>query len=338
KSNEEVAADYEHEKEELRMWLTIVLDEEETVDPKILQDLVDLHRLVMKRFKVTTPKGYNLLLWGDLKVMFETNAEDEIWSNQQDWTLISWKLYESCGVHTLLMDGTLTSFNMLVEKRYPLIKEMLQKMLNWKLEAEAESTMAFELLKFININGLRKAFPVAEGSYRKQLHRGIENDIYSTVDACPNACEMWKAIERLKRVLTSLQPEWQRSQQSTRNRGKTIITSSAPGYDPEPDTVTEDDEISKDKEIDKLMALISLSGTGYDNQRAVNVAGARENVVQADWKDDTNDESEEQELEAHYMYMAQIHEVTPDSVDNSGPIFDDERMHKDDQDDTDDLD
>ncbi|GJV92351.1 hypothetical protein Tco_1540164 [Tanacetum coccineum] len=25
-----------------------------------------------------------------------------------------------------------------------------------------------------------------------------DNDIYSTVDACPNACEMWKAIERLK--------------------------------------------------------------------------------------------------------------------------------------------
>nr|GEW09707.1 retrovirus-related Pol polyprotein from transposon TNT 1-94 [Tanacetum cinerariifolium] len=27
---------------------------------------------------------------------------------------------------------------------------------------------------------------------------GIDNDINSTVDACPNACEMWKAIERLK--------------------------------------------------------------------------------------------------------------------------------------------
>nr|GEX54925.1 hypothetical protein [Tanacetum cinerariifolium] len=27
---------------------------------------------------------------------------------------------------------------------------------------------------------------------------GIDNDIYSTVDVCPNACEMWKAIERLK--------------------------------------------------------------------------------------------------------------------------------------------
>ncbi|GJS69902.1 hypothetical protein Tco_0702743 [Tanacetum coccineum] len=45
-------------------------------------------------------------------------------------------------------------------------------------------------------------------------------------------------------------------------------------------------------------------------------------------KDDTDDESEDQELEAHYMYMAQIQEVTPDPVDNSRPIFDDEPMHK----------
>ncbi|GKG21655.1 hypothetical protein Tco_0384250, partial [Tanacetum coccineum] len=43
-----------------------------------------------------------------------------------------------------------------------------------------------------------------------------------------------------------------------------------------------------------------------------------------DWKDDTDD----QELEAHYMYMEQIQEVTPDPVDNSRPIFDDEPMHK----------
>ncbi|GJY95494.1 hypothetical protein Tco_0511855 [Tanacetum coccineum] len=118
KSDEDAATDYEHEKEELRMWLTVVPDKEDSGSRD----------------------------FGDLKVMFEPNAEDEIWSNQQDWTLISWKLYENCGVHTLLMDGTLTSFNMLVEKRYPLIKEMLEK---WKLEAEAESTMAFELLKFI---------------------------------------------------------------------------------------------------------------------------------------------------------------------------------------------
>nr|GEV45265.1 hypothetical protein [Tanacetum cinerariifolium] len=114
KSDEEESADYEQENEELRMWLAFVSDEEENVDTDILstkanentsyhkslssmlrkfdrQDLVNLHRLVMKRFKDNTSE----------------------------------------------------------EKRYPLIKEMLEKMLNWKLEAEVESTMAFELLKFI---------------------------------------------------------------------------------------------------------------------------------------------------------------------------------------------
>nr|GEY52834.1 far upstream element-binding protein 2-like [Tanacetum cinerariifolium] len=30
------------------------------------------------------------------------------------------------------------------------------------------------------------------------LAPGIDNDIYSTADACPNSCKMWKAIERLK--------------------------------------------------------------------------------------------------------------------------------------------
>ncbi|GKC53446.1 hypothetical protein Tco_1076191, partial [Tanacetum coccineum] len=56
--------------------------------------------------------------------------------------------------------------------------------------------------------------------------------------------------------------------------------------------------------------------------------GVQLDAEQADWKDDTDDESEDQELEAHYMYMAQLQEVTPDPVDNSGPIFDDEPMHK----------
>ncbi|GKC38187.1 hypothetical protein Tco_1050571 [Tanacetum coccineum] len=145
----------------------------------------------------------------------------------------------------------------------------------------------------------------------------IDNDIYSTVDACPNACEMWKAIERLKQgesinvqdletnlfwefgkftsrdgetlesyysrfykmmnelvrnqcdvtnhqvnvqFLLQLQQEWQRSQQvATRNRGKAIVNSPSPTYDQEPDMVAEDDALSKEKEIDKLMALIYLS-------------------------------------------------------------------------------
>nr|GFD03699.1 hypothetical protein [Tanacetum cinerariifolium] len=51
-----------------------------------------------------------------------------------------------------------------------------------------------------------------------------------------------------------------RSQQAaTRNRRKSIVNSPQPIYDQEPSMVAEDDETSKDKEIDKLMALISLS-------------------------------------------------------------------------------
>nr|GFA95500.1 hypothetical protein [Tanacetum cinerariifolium] len=181
----------------------------------------------------------------------------------------------------------------------------------------------------------------AEAEAVQIILTGIDNDIYSTVDACPNACEMWKAIERTQ-------------QATTRNRGKAIVNSPPPIYDQEPSMVAEEDEMSKDKEIDKLMALISLSfkkiykptnnnlrtssntsranqdnslrinrGTGYDNRRIGNVTGA-----EARGMDDTDDESKDQELEAHYMYMAQIQKVTPDAADNSGPIFDTEPLQK----------
>nr|GEZ74270.1 reverse transcriptase domain-containing protein [Tanacetum cinerariifolium] len=38
----------------------------------------------------------------------------------------------------------------------------------------------------------------AEAEAVQIILTGIDNDIYSTVDACPNACEMWKAIKRVK--------------------------------------------------------------------------------------------------------------------------------------------
>ncbi|GJX99956.1 hypothetical protein Tco_0356975 [Tanacetum coccineum] len=131
KSNKEVAANYEQEKEELRMWLAVVPDEDETVDPEILS----------VKYPIVNWESQNLGSVDMKDIHIRLNGFAQIGDEK--------KLYENYGVHSLLMDGTLTCFNMLVEKRYPLIKEMLKKMLNWKLEAEAESTMAFELLKFI---------------------------------------------------------------------------------------------------------------------------------------------------------------------------------------------
>nr|GFB85770.1 hypothetical protein [Tanacetum cinerariifolium] len=156
------------------------------------------------------------------------------------------------------------------------------------------------------------------------------------------------------------------------------VNSPQPIYDEEPSMVAKDDEMSKDKEIDKLMALISLSFKkiykptnnnlklhqtpveqiriilqgltevlglkikGLKPKRVKDAAYHREkmllckqeedgiqlNAEQADWRDDTDDdELKDQELKAHYMYMAQLQEVSPDVAD-SGPIFDTEPLQK----------
>ncbi|GJS58144.1 hypothetical protein Tco_0652928 [Tanacetum coccineum] len=70
-------------------------------------DLVELYNLVMTRFETTTPEGVDLVLWGDLRTMFDTNAEDELWQNQERWNLKSWDLYENCSVHTLILEDGL---------------------------------------------------------------------------------------------------------------------------------------------------------------------------------------------------------------------------------------
>nr|GEW14394.1 hypothetical protein [Tanacetum cinerariifolium] len=275
---------------------------------------------------------------------------------------------------------------------------------------------------------------------------GIDNDIYLTVDAYPNTCEMWKAIERLKpgesinvqdletnlywefrkftsqdgeslesyysrfykmmnelirnqckvtnhqvnvQFLLQLQPEWQRfvtlvkqnqelktvsynnlndilkQHQHKVNEIKakkiervanllTLVAQQQPVYHPQthPTHYTQNSSNRSqqaatrnrgkaiDKEIDKLMALSSLSfkkiykptnnnlRTSSNTSRVNQDNSSRINRKQADWRDDTDDdELEDQELEAHYMYMAQLQEVSPDVAD-SEPIFDDESLQK----------
>ncbi|GKB33137.1 hypothetical protein Tco_0872538 [Tanacetum coccineum] len=192
---------------------------------------------------------------------------------------------------------------------------------------------------------------------------GIDNDIYSTVDACPNACECGKQL-----------------------KGKAIVNSPPPTYDQEPTMVSEDDEMSKEKEIDKLMALISLlfkkifkpinnnlrtssntsrahqdntprinRETGYDNQRVVNVAGARENVgtqvvqqfriqcynfkeyghVARECQKPKQAKDAAYHKEKMLLYKQEevgiqlsIQEVPPNDADNFGPIFDTELLQK----------
>ncbi|GJR78817.1 putative ribonuclease H-like domain-containing protein [Tanacetum coccineum] len=90
------------------------------------QDLFHLYDLVMKQYSEITPEGIELILWGDLKIMIESSIEE----NDQE-----------------LKDGTI--IYILVERRYPLSKELLQRMLDLGLEVEEESTAALHLVRFI---------------------------------------------------------------------------------------------------------------------------------------------------------------------------------------------
>ncbi|GJR23588.1 hypothetical protein Tco_0972115 [Tanacetum coccineum] len=142
------------EEEQLRASLKIVPDEEEEIDYEVLGtrfdrlDFIELHSLVMQRFSTTTPEGIDLVLWGDLRIMFEETADDDIWKNQEKWIIKSWTFYENCGVHILaLEDGT--EIHMLAERRYPLIRETLERMMELRLTAESEGEAVFDLLRFI---------------------------------------------------------------------------------------------------------------------------------------------------------------------------------------------
>ncbi|GJS60182.1 hypothetical protein Tco_0654966 [Tanacetum coccineum] len=112
------------------------------------EDLIVLYRLFNEKYASTRPGFDDLMLWGDMKVMFEPNSDDAVWKNHNSQELIEWKLYDSCGVHSLMLGEV--SIHMLVEKKYPLPQDTLTRMLRWKLHVNYNVTeMAYELLRFI---------------------------------------------------------------------------------------------------------------------------------------------------------------------------------------------
>nr|GEX98446.1 hypothetical protein [Tanacetum cinerariifolium] len=112
------------------------------------EDPIVLYRLFNEKYASTRPCFNDLMLWGDMKIMFEPDGDDEVWKNNHSQELIEWKLYDSCGVHSLMLGEV--SIHMLVEKKYPLPQDTLRRMLQWKLHVNYNFTeMAYELLRFI---------------------------------------------------------------------------------------------------------------------------------------------------------------------------------------------
>ncbi|GKC73889.1 hypothetical protein Tco_1119772, partial [Tanacetum coccineum] len=109
------------------------------------EDVVTLWKLVKDRFKTELPKSdpEKCLFW-PLKVMFEPVASDGLWQYQAP--IKYWKLYSSCRVHCLSMEGMV--IYMLDNVEYPLPKSTLQRMLDHKCEV---SEFNEELIHMINL-------------------------------------------------------------------------------------------------------------------------------------------------------------------------------------------
>nr|GEU47007.1 hypothetical protein [Tanacetum cinerariifolium] len=247
----------------------------------------------------------------------------------------------------------------------------------------------------------------AEAKAVQIILTGIDNDIYSTVDACPmnmmnelirNQCKVTNHQMNVQ-FLLQLQPEWQRfmtlvkqsqelktvsyhklydilkqhQHEVNKIRAEKIarvanplalVGQQQPVYHPQthPTHYTQNSSTrsqqaatrNKGKAIDNSPRI--NRSAGYENQRIGNVVGARENVGSSvvqksriqcyNYKEfrhvarecqkpkrvkDAAYHREKmllyQELEAHYMCMTQLQEVSPDVAD-SRPIFDDEPLQK----------
>nr|GEU62151.1 putative ribonuclease H-like domain-containing protein [Tanacetum cinerariifolium] len=90
--------EYEDTDKEHRKCLKVVPNDDKAIDYETL----DVKSPIAES---NDPKGYDLILWGDLKTLVESSEDDEIWRGK---------------------------------KRYPLTKEILEKMLSSRLEAETE--------------------------------------------------------------------------------------------------------------------------------------------------------------------------------------------------------
>nr|GEW29723.1 hypothetical protein [Tanacetum cinerariifolium] len=233
-----------------------------------------------------------------------------------------------------------------------------------------------------NMSPENKAHFLAEKEAIHLILTGIRDVIYSTVDACQTAQEMWEAIE-------TLQQEWSRSSASspkpsipsrshttTRHKGKEIAKPITPLSETASEEDSDPEQAQRDKDMQKNLALIAkyikkiytptnnnlrtssnsknknVDTTPWENvgSKVVQQSGiqcfnckeyghfAKEcrkpkrvkdsvyhkekmllckqadqgvslQVEQYDWLADTDEEVDEQELEAHYSYMAKIQEV-----------------------------
>ncbi|GJY22610.1 hypothetical protein Tco_0396268 [Tanacetum coccineum] len=105
---------------------------------------------------------------------------------------------------------------------------------------------------------------------------------------------------------------------STRHKGKEIAKSVTPQSESVSDEDSDPEQAQRDKDMQKNLALLAkkpkrVKDYTYHKEKMIMCKQAEQGVsVQADWLADTDEEIDEQELEAHYSFMAKIQEVLPE--------------------------
>ncbi|GJZ35545.1 hypothetical protein Tco_0581362 [Tanacetum coccineum] len=132
--------------------------EDDKLSQEELQQLMIIGSQTMesssRKVHLTDPtKDKEIELWVELKRLFEPDVDDELWKSQKHVHDITWRLYNTYGVHHVSTKDGIDIY-MLVEKEYPLSRGVLTQMLAIKLLVEQNNEMSKELL--------RKIFMMAE--------------------------------------------------------------------------------------------------------------------------------------------------------------------------------
>nr|GEV98672.1 aminoacyl-tRNA synthetase, class 1a, anticodon-binding [Tanacetum cinerariifolium] len=120
------------------------------------QDLMKLYGLLVQYYEHHPATSAGLLFWGDLQVLFDSQAGGKgfcVWQNQHLWEIRSWRLYTLLNVHVLeTVSGEVLS--MFTNVSYPLSVKLMERMLMHKLEIDSDFvvndlTIAEQLIQFI---------------------------------------------------------------------------------------------------------------------------------------------------------------------------------------------
>ncbi|GJT39288.1 hypothetical protein Tco_0939153 [Tanacetum coccineum] len=138
------------------------------------EDLETLYKLVKAKYGSTRPVvDLDLVLYGDLKTMFEPHVEDNVWKNQSDYRVLDWKLYDSCGVHSLIKwHMSFLNFsqnNSRINEVFGSILLVIMKLLMKKLDDFGDKYQVYE--RIIGIKSLLKVTTA-----KKRMDKDIRKD------------------------------------------------------------------------------------------------------------------------------------------------------------------